>query len=310
MLRRTFLWLSEQRSVFDFVKRNRFARRIASRFVAGETVQSAVEAARVLNARGVRVSLDLLGESVSNADETRNARDEVIETLDAISESGIDGNVSVKLTQLGLDIDKALCVDNMRTILRRARQHGVFVRMDMESSEYVERTLDIFLETLHPEFGDLTGVVIQSYLLRSADDVERLIARRARVRLCKGAYAEPAEVAFQDRSDVADSFVRLLEALLERGNYPGIATHDEALIDHAVAFAERHRIGKDRFEFQLLYGVRRDVQERLRTMGYNLRIYIPFGAAWYPYLMRRLAERPANILFMAASTAKEALSGR
>jgi proline dehydrogenase len=307
MLRRTFLWLSERRGVFDFVKRNGIARRIASRFVAGETVESAVEAARLLNAGGILVSLDVLGESVSSADGTRTARDEVIETLDAISQSGIDGNVSVKLTQLGLDIDRDLCVHNMRWILRRARQHDVFVRIDMESSEHTERTLDLFLNALHPEFGELCGVVIQSYLRRSAADIERLIERQARVRLCKGAYAEPPEVALQGR-EVDAAFARLMEALLERGNYPAIATHDETLIDHAVAFAERRQIGKERFEFQLLYGVRRDLQQRLRKAGYNVRVYVPFGAAWYPYLMRRLAERPANLVSMAASTVKEAVS--
>ncbi len=310
MLRRTFLWFSERRSVFDFVKRNGLARRIASRFVAGETVQTAVEAAHLLNARGIRVSLDLLGESVAGAAETRTARDEVIETLDAISQTGIDGNVSVKLTQLGLGIDRDLCADNLRSILRRARQHSVFVRIDMENSEYAERTLDLFLNMLHPEFGDVCGVVIQSYLRRSAADVERLIERRARVRLCKGAYAEPPEVAFQERAEVDASFVALMEALLDRGNYPAIATHDEALIDRAVEFAERRRIGRERFEFQLLYGIRRDLQARLRRAGYNVRVYIPFGAAWYPYLMRRLAERPANIMSMAASTMKEAVSRR
>lgn len=310
MLRRTFLWFSERGSVFDFVKRNGLARRIASRFVAGETVQTAVEAAHLLNARGIRVSLDLLGESVAGAAETRTARDEVIETLDAISQTGIDGNVSVKLTQLGLGIDRDLCADNLRSILRRARQHSVFVRIDMENSEYAERTLDLFLNMLHPEFGDVCGVVIQSYLRRSAADVERLIERRARVRLCKGAYAEPPEVAFQERAEVDASFVALMEALLDRGNYPAIATHDEALIDRAVEFAERRRIGRERFEFQLLYGIRRDLQARLRRAGYNVRVYIPFGAAWYPYLMRRLAERPANIMSMAASTMKEAVSRR
>jgi proline dehydrogenase len=305
VLRRTFLWLSDRAGVFNFIKRNRLARRIASRFVAGETLGSAIGAARSLNERGITVSLDLLGESVSNAEETRTARDEVLATLDAIARARVDGNVSVKLTQLGLDIGEDLCVENMRTVLTRAREDGIFVRMDMESSAYTERTLRLYAEALHPEFGDLTGVVIQSYLRRSERDVDELIARRARVRLCKGAYAEPESVAFQTRREVSDSFDRLMRTLLERGNYPAIATHDQELIDGALAFAAAQGIAPDRFEFQMLYGVRRDLQDKLRRAGYNVRVYVPFGTHWYPYLMRRLAERPTNVAFMIGSVTKE-----
>ncbi len=310
MLRRTFLWLSDHQGIFSFLKRNRLARRIASRFVAGETLDSAIEASKAMNAKGIMVSLDLLGESVSSAAETRAARDDIISIVDAIADSGVDGNVSVKLTQLGLDIGRDLCLENMRAILARARERDIFVRVDMESSEHTERTLRLFYDELHPEFGDLTGVVIQSYLRRSARDVDDLVELGARVRLCKGAYAEPPSVAFQKRNEVSASFVQLMERLLAEGNYPGIATHDAALVDEALAFVERRDIPPERFEFQMLYGVRRDLQEELHAKGYNMRVYIPFGTAWYPYLMRRLAERPANVAFMAASLAKETLGRR
>ncbi len=310
MLRSTFLWLSEQSGVFEFIRRNRLARRVASRFVAGETLDSAIEASRPLNARGITVSLDLLGESVTSADEARAARDEVLRTLDGIASSGIDGNVSVKLTQLGLDLDGDLCAQNMHTILTKARELDVFVRIDMESSQHTERTLRLFYDDLHPAYRTLTGVVMQSYLRRSQADVEELIRRGARVRLCKGAYAEPPDVAFQEREEVSASFTALMKLLLERGNYPAIASHDEALIDQALAFATDRGIAPDRFEFQMLYGVRRDLQGSLKARGYNVRVYVPFGTHWYPYLMRRLAERPANLTFMAASVAKETFGRR
>ncbi|MBE0595438.1 MAG: proline dehydrogenase family protein [Gemmatimonadales bacterium] len=310
MLRRAFLWLSERSSVFNFVKRNRLARRVASRFVAGETLESAIDAARGLNARGVTVSLDLLGESVSSAEETRAARNEVLRILEAIAAAGIDGNVSVKPTQLGLDISTDLCAENMRQILTRAKDLDIFVRMDMESSAHTERTLRLFSDDLHPTFGALTGVVIQSYLRRSARDVDDLIALEARVRLCKGAYAEPPDVAFQERHEVSGSFGILMQALLDRGNYPAIATHDEALIDQTIAYARERGIAPARFEFQMLYGVRRDLQDSLRAQGYNVRVYVPFGTHWYPYLMRRLAERPSNVSFMVASLAKETFGRR
>ncbi len=308
MLRGTFLWLSERETVFDFVKGNRLARGIASRFVAGETVEDAVRAGRALNAEGTTVSLDLLGESVRSADETRTARDQVIDAIEALVDGGIDGNVSIKPTQLGLDIAFDLCLENMRAVLRRAEEPGVFIRMDMEGSDYTEPTLRLFLDHLQPEFGDLTGVVIQSYLHRSAADIERLVGAGARVRLCKGAYAEPETIAYQTRQEVRRSFIGLMERLLKDGNYPAIATHDPALIEHAERFVERHGIAVDRFEFQMLYGVRRDLQQRLRARGYRVRVYVPFGDAWYPYLMRRLAERPANVGFMVGSVIKEMLA--
>jgi proline dehydrogenase len=309
MLRSLFLWLSERRSVFDFVKRNGMARKTASRFVAGETIDSAVAAARSLNQVGITASLDLLGESVASKEEAHTARDEVIQTLDAIAQTGVDANVSVKLTQMGLDIDDDLCLQNMRTILTRAKEHAIFVRIDMESSEHTERTLAIFKD-LHPEFGSLTGVVIQSYMRRSAGDIEQLIKMGARVRLCKGAYAEPSSVAFQDRREIDGSFVSLMERLLDEGNYPGIATHDADLIKRALQHVDAKRIPVERYEFQMLYGVRRDLYHQLREKGFNVRVYVPFGSNWYPYLMRRLAERPGNIAFMTASVVKETFSRR
>ncbi len=308
MLRSTLIWLSERQRLFELVKRNGFSRKFASRFVAGETLDEAIQVARVLSDKGISTSLDLLGESVSNEKEAAAARDEVIATLDRIAVTGVDANVSVKLTQMGLDLSDDLCVANMRQVLERARQHDVFVRIDMEGSPYTERTLNLFCERLHPEFGNLTGVVIQSYMRRSADDVEKLIELQARVRLCKGAYAEPADIAFQERPEVSASYDTLMRRLIAHGNYPGIATHDEDLVDRVLEFVKKENIPNDRFEFQMLYGVRRDLQEKLHNDGYNMRVYVPFGTQWYPYLMRRLAERPANIAFIAISVLKEALS--
>ena len=307
MLRSLFLWLSEQRRIFDFVKSNGMARKAASRFVAGETVDSAVEAARLLNEKEITASLDLLGESVNSTEQTFVSRDEVMHILNEIARTGVDANVSVKLTQMGLAIDVELCLQNMRMMLSHAKEHDIFIRIDMESSEHCERTLQVF-EELHPEFGNLTGVVIQSYMRRSAKDIEDLIAMGARVRLCKGAYAEPESVAFQEKAEVDGSYDRLMKRLLDEGNYPGIATHDERLIDRALAYVEANDIPPERFEFQMLYGVRRDLHYMLREKGFNMRVYVPFGSNWYPYLMRRLAERPGNIAFMTASIAKEMFS--
>ncbi len=308
MLRSALLWLSEHQGTFDFVRGNALARRMASRFVAGETLDSAIDAVRRLEANKTKASLDLLGESVSEREEAVRARDEVIDTLDRIAETGVDANVSVKLTQMGLDLDYECCASNVHELMTHARQLGIFVRIDMESSQHTERTLRLFHEQLHPEFGDTTGVVIQSYLRRSAKDVEELISAQARVRLCKGAYAEPPEVAFQRREEVSKSYVGLLERLLTNGNYPAIATHDDPLIEQTLQFVKAHDIPPERFEFQMLYGVRRDLQEKLRRDGFNVRVYVPFGTHWYPYLMRRLAERPANVAFMVMSLLKEGLS--
>jgi proline dehydrogenase len=307
MLRAGLLWLSEQSRVFQFIRGNGLARRFAARFVAGETVDSGVAALKDLNAAGLTASLDLLGESVHNAAEAHAARGTYLATLDRIRAVGADANVSVKLTQMGLDIDAALCVDNMRAIIARAKAHGSFVRIDMEQSDYTERTLQLFRRTLYPEFGNTVGVVLQSYLRRTEQDVEQMIALGTRVRLCKGAYQEPETVAFPDKRDVDATYVRCMERLMLKGNYPGLATHDARIIEHATAFARDRGIQPARFEFQMLYGVRRDLQLRLRRQGYNVRVYVPFGTQWYPYLMRRLAERPANVAFLVGNMLRESL---
>ena len=310
MLRSGLLWLSERQPVSRFVHQNRLARRFASRFVAGETVDTAVAALQELNTAGISATLDLLGESVSRADEAREARDTYLTLLDRIKAGGADANVSVKLTQMGLDIDESLCVENVSAILDRARAHGTFVRLDMEASAYTDRTLRMFTERLFPAFGGHVGVVLQSSLRRTPDDVEAMIALRARVRLCKGAYQEPETVAFPAKRDVDATYVACMERLLKDGTYPGLATHDETIIAHAKAFARRNGIARDRFEFQMLYGVRRDLQLALRREGYGVRVYIPFGTHWYPYLMRRLAERPANVAFIVGNIVKEAVRRR
>lgn len=311
MLRQGLLWLSQQNGVFRFVRSNPLARRFASRFVAGETIEEAVAAARELIARGITASLDLLGESVTRPAEATAAKDQYLVMLDRMAAAGnIEVNVSVKLTQMGLDIDEDLCRRNMREILERAAAHRGFVRLDMEGSSYTQRTLDFFRQHLFPDFGAHCGVVIQSALRRSERDISDLIGMRARVRLCKGAYLEPPDIAFPEKADVDRNYVKLMERLLLEGNYPGLATHDERIIQHARSFVAAHRIAEDRFEFQMLYGVRRDLQQQLRGAGHRMRVYIPFGTQWYPYLMRRLAERPANIAFMMGNIVKESVKHR
>ncbi len=305
MLRAVFLWLSEQPRIFRFVRKNRLARKLASRFVAGETIDDAMSTVRDLNASNLSASLDLLGESVLHAEEAQRACRTYLDLLERIHSAKANANVSVKLTQMGLDIDEQLCVSNMRAIIGQAKQYDSFVRIDMEQSSYTAKTLQLFADVLHPEFGNAAGVVLQSYLRRTAADVDAMIALRARVRLCKGAYQEPEDVAFPKKSDVDANYIACMERLLERGNYPGVATHDVKIIDHVKAFAKQQGISTERFEFQMLYGVRRDLQYRLRREGYNMRVYVPFGTHWYPYLMRRLAERPANIAFITANILKE-----
>ena len=309
-MRQGLLWLSEQRKVFDFVRRNGIAKKLASRFVAGETIEEGVKAACELHRRGITPSLDLLGESVHVASEAMAARDQYLAMMDRMAAEGVEVNVSVKLTQMGLDIGEDLCQANMVTILDKAKQLAGFVRLDMEGSDYTQRTLDFFTGRLFESYGAYCGVVIQSALRRSERDVHDLIALKARVRLCKGAYLEPPDIAFPDKKDVDRNYVLLMERLLLEGNYPGLATHDEKIIEHARRFASQERIGSDRFEFQMLYGVRRDLQARLRQQGFNMRVYIPFGTQWYPYLMRRLAERPANIAFILGNLVRESVPGR
>ncbi len=305
MLRAAFLWLSEQPRIFRFVRRNRLARKLASRFVAGETIDNAITALHDLNVSNLSASLDLLGESVLHAEEAQRACCLYLDLLERIQVAKANANVSVKLTQMGLAIDEQLCLGNMRAIIGKAKRDGSFVRIDMEQSSYTAKTIALFKDILYPEFGNSVGVVLQSYLRRTAADVSTMIGLGARVRLCKGAYQEPEDVAFPDKRDVDANFIDCMEQLMERGHYPGIATHDLTIIDHAKAFAKTRRIPSERFEFQMLYGVRRDLQYRLRREGYNPRVYVPFGTHWYPYLMRRLAERPANIAFITTNILKE-----
>jgi proline dehydrogenase len=305
MLRAAFLWLSEQPRIFRFVRKNRLARKLASRFVAGETIDEAMTTLRDLNNSNLSASLDLLGESVLHADEAQRACRTYLDVLDRIRATSANANVSVKLTQMGLDIDEQLCLANMRAIIGKAKQFDSFVRVDMEQSSYTAKTIALFKDIFYPEFGNAVGVVLQSYLRRTTADVHTMIGLGARVRLCKGAYQEPEDVAFPQKRDVDANFIDCMEQLMERGNYPGIATHDQKIIDHAKAFAKQKKLPLERFEFQMLYGVRRDLQYRLRREGYNMRIYVPFGTHWYPYLMRRLAERPANIAFITSSILKE-----
>jgi proline dehydrogenase len=309
-MRQSLLWLSEQRKIFNFVRRNGVARKLASRFVAGETIEEGVAAARELRQRGITSSLDLLGESVHLEAEAAAARDQYLAMMDLMAKEGVEVNVSVKLTQMGLDIGEDLCDANMVRILEKAKQLGGFVRLDMEGSDYTQRTLDFFRQRLFSAYGAHSGVVIQSALRRSQKDIDDLIGLKARVRLCKGAYLEPPDIAFQDKKDVDHNYLGLMERLLAQGNYPGIATHDENIINHARRFVAREGIAAERFEFQMLYGVRRDLQNRLRQQGFNMRVYIPFGTQWYPYLMRRLAERPANIAFILGNLIRESVPGR
>lgn len=305
MMRSILFWLSTRSSIFNFVRRNRLAKKFASRFVAGETIDEAVAAARELQARGITASLDMLGESVAKPAEAEQARDAYLGMLKAMQAAGVEVNVSVKLTQMGLDIDPVLCERNVRQILELARSLGGFVRLDMEGSPYTQKTLDFFEQRLLTDYGGTVGVVIQSAMRRSTDDVANLIRLGARVRLCKGAYLEKPDIAYSDKKDVDAHYVRLMEYLLTDGNYAGIATHDEQIIAHTRTFAEKNGIDRNRFEFQMLYGVRRDLQEALARDGYRMRVYIPFGTQWYPYLMRRLAERPANIVFILGNVIRE-----
>jgi len=296
VVRSLFLFLSRQKQLRRWSETSAAARRLSTRFVAGETLEQALDVSRRLNAEGITVTLDHLGESVLNLEEAAAARDVYVKTLSAIHDSRIQGNVSLKLTQFGLDFSYEECLANVEQLIQRADQLGSFVRVDMESSEYTQRTLDL-VGRLHARFPQV-GVVIQAYLYRSKADIEKLSAAGIRVRLCKGAYLEPAAVAFPKKEQVDQSFVDLMRILLDRGEYPAIATHDEKMIEATKAYAAERKVGKDAFEFQMLYGIRRDLQRKLVAEGYRLRLYVPFGKAWYPYYMRRLAERPANVLFM------------
>jgi len=281
---------------------------MARRFVPGETVDALAGAIRGANASGLTATGNYLGESVHDEPNARRAADVYLSVLDRIHEEGLDANISLKFTQLGQDISEAFLARNLGRVLERAKETDTFIRFDMEGSDYTQRTLDAF-EKLWAQGWRNIGVVLQSYLRRSAGDVARMNEIGARVRLCKGAYAEPESVAFQAREEVDGNYVELMKMLLFRGNYPAIATHDERMITATVEFARTEGIGADRFEFQMLHGVRRDLQTQLVQDGWRVRAYIPFGEHWYPYLMRRLAERPANMLFFAGSVIQESPLG-
>ncbi len=282
----------------------RSPRSFARRFVAGETVADAIEAARALEAQGLTQTLDLLGESVSNEAGAHAATDAYLAMMPAMVAADIDRNISIKLTQLGLDLDRDLCLANLRAILARARDEGFFVRIDMENSPYTTATLDIF-EQVWREGLTNVGVVLQSALRRSDDDLTRILALGARVRLVKGAYREPASVAYQLKAEVDAAYLRLLRRLLPAGTLPAIATHDPDLIAATKQLARDEGIAAERYEFQMLYGVRRDLQASLHAEGYGMRVYIPFGREWFPYFMRRLGERPANVGFVLRSLVRE-----
>jgi proline dehydrogenase len=296
VVRALLLFLSRQKQLRRWMETSPTARRLATRFVAGETLDRALTVARDLNREGITVTLDHLGESVNSLGEAAAARDVYLRTLDAIQPSGVQGNVSLKLTQFGIDLSVEECRSNLERLVARAAEGGGFVRVDMESSEYTDRTLDL-VRDLHAKHGSV-GTVIQAYLYRSKADIEDLCQRGIRVRLCKGAYLEPATVAFPIKTDVDANYIDLMKLLLDRGTYPAIATHDQRMIDATKAYVALKKIARDRFEFQMLYGIRRDLQRKLIAEGYRVRLYVPFGEAWYPYYMRRMAERPANVLFI------------
>jgi proline dehydrogenase len=293
------LYLAKQEAIREFVITNPAARRVARRFVAGEALDEAIAATHMLNDRHISVTLDHLGENVRDAAEAEAAARDYITILDCIHSQGAEANISIKLTALGLDIDPTLCRANLALVLKRARSYNTFVRVDMESSAYTQRTIDMVVEA-HARFGNI-GTVIQSCLYRSPEDIALLGQKHIRVRLVKGAYLEPSSVAFPRKSDVDAQYVELMHTLLELGTYPAIATHDEHIIGEAKRFAREHGIARARFEFQMLYGIRRDLQVQLAREGYNVRVYVPYGTQWYPYLTRRMAERPANLIFVASN---------
>jgi len=302
MLRTFFVRLSENPSLRRFAERSSLGRRVSSRFVAGTEIADAVRATQAVNRAGMSVSIDNLGENVTNPDEARHSAKLYHQILDAIVANQLNANISLKLTHMGLDVDEQLARDIVRGLVAKAAAMNPpgFVRVDMEGSPYTQRTLD-FVHELHrmPGNADSVGTVIQSYLRRSESDVEKLLAEGIRIRLCKGAYKEPAEIAFPAKSEVDANYVKLMKILMKSGIYHGLATHDENIIQQAKAFATSEKIARDSFEFQMLHGIRRDLQRRLVRDGWRLRIYIPFGTEWYPYFMRRLGERPANVVFIA-----------
>ncbi len=298
MLRELFIGLSTSRALRAFAEHSRYGLKMSRRFVAGTTIEDLLTATQAVNAKGMTVSVDNLGENVTNAAEAESSAQLYHQLLDLITERKLKANVSLKLTHMGLDVDPKLCERLVCALVGHAQQLDNFVRVDMEGSPYTQRTLD-FVHELHRHYPGHTGAVLQSYMRRSEADAEKLIADKIRIRLCKGAYKEPPEIAFQKKSEVDANYLKLAKILLKSGVYHGMATHDEKIIQQIMLFAEKENIARDSFEFQMLYGIRRDLQERIVREGWRMRVYIPFGTEWYPYLMRRLAERPANVLFIA-----------
>jgi proline dehydrogenase len=302
VLRAFFIALSESRSLRGIAERSRIGQRMSARFVAGTEVADAIRAAAAVNRFGAGVSIDNLGENVTNADEARASAQLYHNLLDEISAHNLNANISLKLTHMGLDVDADMAYEIVRGLVAKAASMSPknFVRVDMEGSAYTQRTLD-FVHELHrlPENKGCVGAVIQSYMRRAESDIEKLLSEKIRIRLCKGAYKEPEELAFQKKSEVDANYVKLMKTLMKSGVYHGLATHDENIINEAKAFATRESIPREAFEFQMLHGIRRDLQQGLVKEGWRVRVYIPFGTEWYPYLMRRLAERPANVMFIA-----------
>jgi proline dehydrogenase len=299
VLRALFISLSESRSLRAIAEKSAIGRRISTRFVAGTQVEDVLRATKAINQAGATVSIDNLGENVTNVEEARESAGLYHQLLDDIARLGLKANISLKLTHMGLDIDEKLARELVAGLVAKAGSLKSFVRVDMEGSPYTQRTLD-FVHELHRMPGNrgVVGTVIQSYLHRSEQDVNDLLAQGIRIRLCKGAYKEPPEIAFQKKSEVDANYVKLMKILMKSGIYHGLATHDEAIIKESKAFATREKIARDSFEFQMLHGIRRDLQQQLVREGWGMRVYIPFGTEWYPYFMRRLAERPANVFFI------------
>jgi proline dehydrogenase len=308
VLRTAFIALSESRPLRAIAERSRLGQRTSARFVAGKEVSDAIRAAAAMNQIGASVSIDNLGENVTNADEARASAQLYHNLLDEIGARKLNANVSLKLTHMGLDVDEKMAYEIVRGLVAKAASMTPknFVRVDMEGSPYTQRTLD-FVHELHrvPGNEDCVGAVVQSYMRRAESDIEKLLSERIRIRLCKGAYKEPEDIAFQKKSEVDASYVKLMKTLMKSGVYQGLATHDEPIINEAKAFATRENIPRNAFEFQMLYGIRRDLQQALVKDGWGMRVYIPFGTEWYPYFMRRLAERPANVLFIAKNLLRQ-----
>jgi proline dehydrogenase len=302
MLRAFFVHLSENPSLRSLAEQSSLGRRVSGRFVAGTEIADAVSATQAINRVGMGVTIDNLGENVTNPDEAQHSAQLYHQILDAIIANQLNANISLKLTHMGLDVDENLARDIVSGLVAKAASMNPpgFVRVDMEGSPYTQRTLD-FVHELHrmPGNANAVGTVIQAYLRRSESDIEKLLAEGIRVRLCKGAYKESAEIAFAAKSEVDASYIKLMKVLMKSGIYHGLATHDESIVQQAQAFATAEKLSRDSFEFQMLYGIRRDLQQRLVREGWRVRIYIPFGTEWYPYFMRRLGERPANVLFIA-----------